>query len=430
MKRDDAEDLWLACIVQAPAYMDHCLVRRRHLSPRGQHVLAKITGQYEAGYDTIDLGRLGLPDEALRSIPARLGGQPAQARVAEAEKQIVSEWAKGAYALALRKAAEVAEREGPEAADASLWAAQAKIRAESTGIEWRSAAHAVKAWLAGKRAWLERSANGELGSGFSSVDFYANHYPGKWCSLVQGYTGDGKSTFTLQILAGLASAGKHTHYISLEDEDAIMGGRLVAIFIDDVRSLLRLDHADFGPEELEAVEALLSQGLETLPLSYVHRPEWTVEQTCAGIVDAGRKGSRVIAVDYIQKLLRKGDDPARDLEIYGNAMKSAASSVGAHLVIVSQIIRPEGSKRARADLPPPTLFSAKGGGIETLAEAIFCPFRPKKDTVKGMEPAVIIVPKVKQGPTTTLPFFWDTERHIYVSPEQHQRQLSENGWHP
>lgn len=429
MKRDDAEDLWLACIVQAPAYMDHCLVRRRHLSPRGQRVLAKITDLYEAGWDQIDVGRLALPDDVLRSIPARLSGQPAQVRVAEAEKQIVSEWAKGAYALALRKAAEVAEREGPEAADAALWAAQAKIRAESTGIEWRSAAQAVQAWLSGKRSWLERTANGELGSGFSSVDFYAGHWAPKRCSLVQGYTGDGKSTFTLQILVGLALAGKHVHYISLEDEDAIMGGRIVAMLLDEIEALKNLDSEEYGEADLAVVEALVRQGLDGMPFSYVHRPEWTAEQTCAGIVDAGRKGSRVIAVDYVQKQLRKGDDPARDLEIYGNAMKSAASSVGAHLILVSQIIRPEGSKRAREDLPPPTLFSAKGGGIETLAEAIFCPFRRQKDKVKGFEPAEVIIPKCKDGPTTTLPFYWDTDRHIYVSQEQ-QRQLSENGWNP
>lgn len=429
MKREDAEDLWLAALIQAPAYMDHCLVRSRHLSGRGRHVLAKITDLYEAGHDTLDIGLLALRDDALRSIPVRLGSPPTRERLEEAEKQIVSDWARSAYAAALRKAAEVAEREGPEAADASLWESQAKIRAESTGIEWRTAAMAVQAWLMGKRAWLERYTNGELGSGFGSVDHYAGYWGPKRCSLIQGYTGDGKSTFTLQILDGLAISGKRVHYISLEDEDTILGGRLVAMHIDDVAALLRLDQCDYGPAEIAAAEALLREGLEKLPLSYVHRPEWTVEQTCAGIVDAGRKGSRVIAVDYIQKQLRRGDDPAKCLEINANAMKTAASSVGAHLILVSQIVRPEGTKRAREDLPPPNLFSAKGGGVETAAETIFCPFRRNKDKQPGMEKAEVIVPKVKDGPTTTLPFWWDTDRHIYVSDEQ-QRSLSENAWQP
>ena len=429
MKLEDAEDLWLAALVSAPAYMDHCLVRSRHLSPRGRHVLAKVTDLYEAGWDTITLDLLDLREDALRSIPARLSLPPGQERITEAERVIVGAWAKGAYAAALRRAADVAEREGMEAADTSLWDAQAKIRAESTGIEWRPAAAAVKAWLAGKRAWLERAHNGELGSGFGSADHYAGYWAPKRCTLVQGYTGDGKSTFVLQILDGLAIGGRPCHYISLEDEDAIMGGRLVAMHLDDVEALLKLDGTGYGPTEIGAAEELLRQGIDDLPLSYVHRPEWTTEQTCAGIVDAGRKGSRVIAVDYVQKQLRRGDDPAKVLEINGNAMKAAACSVGAHLILVSQIVRPETSKRARDDLPPPNLFSAKGGGIETLAETIMCPFRRNKDKVKGMERAEVIIPKVKDGPTTTLPFWWDAQRHIYVSEEQ-QRSLSENAWQP
>lgn len=448
MNPADAEDVWLTAIIQTPAYMDHGLVREKHLSARARRVLDQVRDLYEGGWNKVELGQLDLHEDLLRSVPARLQRPEAQVNVAEAEQVIIDAWGKVAYAEALRKAATVSERDGPGAADAFMWNAAARIKAESTGVEWSTAGEAVRQWLDQKQRLLEARLRledpnaqlqaGDLGCGLADLDPICGHWEPERETLVQAYTGDGKSTLVLQILDGLAKGGMPGAYISLEDRLAIHGGRLVAMNIDDqdLRALMALDGTDvdeqtkellrFGPEDIEVVQTLLRQGLELLPVKLIHRPGWGIDQTVNGIIDAGRAGARVIAVDYVQKHLEKGDNPATVLEINANRMKAAATAVGAHLILVSQIIRPEASKRERSELPPPTLFSAKHGGVETTAETMLAPFRRKKDTVPGFEPAVIIVPKVKDGPTGEIKVWWDTRRHIYVTKDQ--MELAERAW--
>jgi hypothetical protein len=446
MKPEDAEDVWLTAVIQTPAYMDHGLVRERHLSQRARRVLKVVHDLYEAGWDRLELAQVQLPGVELRSIPARLQRPEAQVNVADAEAVIIAAWSKVAYADALRRAAAVSEQDGPDAAKAFLWNATSRIEAETTGVEWATAGQAVEGWLTDKGRLLEARLRledpnavlqaGDLGCGIADLDPICGYWEPERMTLVQAYTGDGKSTLVLQVLDGLAKGGVPGAYLSLEDRLAIHGGRLVAMNLDepDLPALLALDGhrgedghtARFGPEELEVVRSLLDQGLSLLPLRLIHRPEWRIDQVCAGIIDAGRGGARVIAVDYIQQLLDRDDNPAAVLEVFARRMKAAATSVGAHLILVSQIVRPDGSKRERDQLPPPTLFGAKGGSIETKAETVLAPFRRRKDMVRGFEPATILVLKVKDGPTGEIKVWWDTRRHIYVTKDQ--MDLAEGRW--
>jgi len=437
MKRDDAEDVWLTAVIQAPAYLDAGLIRERHLSQRGRRVLDRVVELYDAGWDRLEVGQLDLPAEVLRSVPARLARPEAQVAVAEAEAVIVEAWSRQAMAQAHRRAAELCEREGTEAADAFLWGETSRIKAETSGVDWKTAADVAGAYVEKKRrqlrAAMEAQANERhYGSGFGAIDVLCDYWEPGRLTLVQGYTSDGKSTLVLQILAGLAETGIHGAMINLEDPAPVVGGRLVANYLDrkDLGALMALDSATYGPEEIAVVEGLIHDeaGLHGLPLDVIHKPGWKIEQVCTGLIDAGRRGCRVGAVDYIQNLLQPGDNGSQVLEIYANRMKAAAGSVGMHLIVVSQIVRPPGAQRAREDLPPPGLFSAKHGGVETAAETILSPFRPKKDLVRGYEPAQIIVPKAKDNGTGSIDLWWCPVRHIYVMDEQ--RELGEGGWRP
>jgi replicative DNA helicase len=430
--RDDAEDLWLAALLGAPAYIQHGLVRERHLSSRGAKVLRAIVDLFDAGWDSMRVEDLRLTADVLRSIPARAGRPEAQARVAEAEAIVIAAWAKTAYAVALRRAAEVAEREGPDAADAVLWEATTRIKAESSGVDWVSAGDAVLAWLKQKQARLQQASDGAVfGTQWEQINEACGHFAPKRLTVIQGYTSDGKSTFTLQILNDLALSGMQCHYISLEDPDAVIGGRLVAMHIDDENlgalAALRTP-AGYGPPEFAVVEELVRQGLDVLPLRFACHKGYDVGQVVAAIMDAGRRGARVIAVDYVQKLLRPKDlaDTSTALELYANAVNNACTAVGAHCVLVSQIARPEGAKKQREDLPPPTLFSARGsGGIENSAETLLSPFRPEKDRHPHWEPAKIIINKAKDAGTGEMPVWWDRARALYVTDaEKEARQTS------
>lgn len=432
INRDDAEDVWLAAIVLAPAYMEHGRIRERHLSSRGRKVLDRARDLYDEGWDRLTVDQLRLDRDVLRSIPARLAQPEAQATVAEAEASIINAWAKTAYADVLRRAADVAARDGLEAADTFLWKQGTAIRAAGHGIEWRTSAQAVEAWLTKKRKRLEQLSDpeGELGCGIEAIDRACGHFAPKRMTLLFGYTNDGKSTLALELMDALAIGGRAGCVISLEDDIDIMGGRLVAIHIDDVAPLMNLDASNYGPEDIAAVEALVKQGLEQLPLELLHRPGWTTDQVVDGIYDAGRRGARVIAVDYVQKLVRLGEDPAVALEIHANRLKDAAAAIGAHLILISQIPRPPGDRKERDQLPPPTLFSAKGsGGLENAAETVLAPFRREKDKHAMWEPAEVLVLKVKDGKAGPVPMWWDVRRHIYVTAEQKaQQELAERGW--
>jgi KaiC/GvpD/RAD55 family RecA-like ATPase len=422
VNRDDAEDLWLAALLPAPAYVAHGLVRERHLSDRGTRVFKAIVDLYDAGWDSMTAADLRLPEDVLRSIPARAARPEAQARVAEAEAVVIAAWARVATAAALRRAADVAERDGPEAAEACLWEQTTRIKAESKGIDWISAVDAVKAWLREKQARMEAAqAGGVIGTTFEEINVAVDHWTPGRTTLVQGYTSDGKSTFTLQLMNDLALGGMVCHYISLEDAPEVFGGRLVAMHLDDcnLHALAALRTTQYGPPEIAVIEALVHQGLERLPLRAVAHKGFDVYQVVAAIMDAGRHGARVIAVDYIQKLLRPGDDPSTVLGIYAGMMSAAAAAVGAHFILVSQIARPDGGKKAREDLPEPTLFSAKGSGdLENCAETVLSPFRPEKDRHPIWEPALIIVNKAKVGPTFKAKVWWDRARALYVLEDE------------
>jgi len=86
MNPADAEDVWLTAIMQTPAYMDHGLIRERHLSKRALAVFNQVRDLYEAGWNRVELGQVDLPEDVLRSVPARLQRPEAQVAVAEAEQ--------------------------------------------------------------------------------------------------------------------------------------------------------------------------------------------------------------------------------------------------------------------------------------------------------------------------------------------------------
>jgi len=410
VRLEDAEDLWLACVMQAPAYAGHSLVTEEHLSERGKSILSKILVVVSQGWPMV------LPEQIdgvdLRTIPRRLEMVDAETTIPEAEKSLLSAWSVAMYSRALQRAAAACVNEGVDAADAILDEARAKMSTSNAGVHWEHPSDVAYAFLDDVERDIANPGEGKMSSGMASVDAAVKNWPPKRMTTIGGWTNEGKSTFGLQILMGLAIQGNSCCMISLEDENRIPTKRMLSALTGDLLAVGRLGSDNMNSKDIITFRKQVKTGIEKLPLHMVNAVGWSVSRVCYAIQDSARRfGCKVVMVDFIQCFDAEGRESRG--EAIGRAsrkLKAAAAEVGVHLILISQLRRPEDPRNTAPDMH---MFK-QSGDIENQTEYAMLVWRPKKGEPMDVEPASIIVAKSKDGTAGTIEAGWDTQRHIYT----------------
>lgn len=430
MRLEDAEDLWLACVCQAPAYADHSLVTPDHLTPRARTILDDIKRVVADGWPMVTSDQLSAGP--LRTIPRRMETIDAPSTIAAAERELIKAWAKERYYYALRSASEVCREHGIEAARTELAEEEEKLQAQTAGIHWRTAGESARSYVQRVRQRTTGDSGTLLGSGFPAIDKALRHWPPKGVTTLGGWTNEGKSTLGLQLLTGLAVNRTPTALISLEDPTEIASARQFAMLVKEIEAVVRMDSDESTPADLALLEAVARDVLDALPMEMTYGAGWSVEQVCYAVQDAARRGARVVGVDYLQCFeTLKGEDRRVVLGNAARKIKAASVHVGVHLLLYSQLVRPEG--RAARKCRPSMYMFKETGDVENMTDNAMLVWRPEKDKDLTIERAVVLLDKLKEGKAGTVDLGFDTERHMFTleSPSEArtgQREIGDGGW--
>lgn len=418
MRHEDAEDLWLACIMQAPAYSKHSRVSKDHLSSRGQRILAEIERVARDGWSIVDPSQLKGCAQHLGTIPRRLDHVDAPSTIEQAETALIDAWTKVHYAKILRDAADTCLEEGIEVAEAKRMEGFAEIEAHTAGMHWVTAGEAARELLGNLQRGMKDAKRSHFhNSGLVALDEAVKWWQPARMTVMGSYTSQGKSTITIQILTGLAIRETKVAYISLEDAPSIVSKRMVVSRIDEIAHAVEIANDSPSPDALVALIDLIQGsneyvgGLDTLPFDILYRKRFTIDWVCYAIQDAARRGAKVVAVDYLQCLKDKRFKRTEFLSECVSRMKSAACEVGVHLILVSQVTRPEDkAKPAR-----PTMYMLKEtGDIENEAEYVVLPYRDEKGKEGDYEVASVFIDKAKDGRAPIkINARWDTKRNDF-----------------
>ena len=418
MRHEDAEDLWLACIMQAPAYSKHSRVSKDHLSSRGQRILAEIERVARDGWSIVDPSQLKGCAQHLGTIPRRLDHVDAPSTIEQAETALIDAWTKVHYAKILRDAADTCLEEGIEVAEAKRMEGFAEIEAHTAGMHWVTAGEAARELLGNLQRGMKDAKRSHFhNSGLVALDEAVKWWQPARMTVMGSYTSQGKSTITIQILTGLAIRETKVAYISLEDAPSIVSKRMVVSRIDEIAHAVEIANDSPSPDALVALIDLIQGsneyvgGLDTLPFDILYRKRFTIDWVCYAIQDAARRGAKVVAVDYLQCLKDKRFKRTEFLSECVSRMKSAACEVGVHIILVSQVTRPEDkAKPAR-----PTMYMLKEtGDIENEAEYVVLPYRDEKGKEGDYEVASVFIDKAKDGRAPIkINARWDTKRNDF-----------------
>lgn len=429
MHLDDAEDLWLACLMLAPAYADHSLVTRDHLTPRAQAILEEVRRIASEGWPVIN------PDQVqgcnLRTIERRMDLVDAETTIPAAEKSLLNAWSNAAYAKALRDASTACEEKGREEADRILEEARRIIGASNSGIHWETPGEVATACIDEAERALDTPDMQSLGSGMEAVDKAVKNWPPKRMTTIGGWTNEGKSTFGVQLITGLAMRGTPVCMISLEDESRIPVKRQMSMLASEVDAVQRLGADKLERPDIDLFRKTIQEHLDDMPMHMVYAVGWSVNRVCYAIQDAVRRFKcRVVMVDYLQCFEGEpGENRSVALGRATRKLKAATAEVGAHLILVSQLRRPEDPRTT-----PPSMYMFKSSGdIENATEYAMCVWRPSKGDKVSIERAKVLVGKSKDGDAGTIDIGWDTQRHIFTleSPDDAshgQREVGDGGW--
>lgn len=409
----DAEDLWLACVCQAPTYADHSLVSSISLSHRAEKILVRIRELHQQGWPMVTADQLEGTGQALHTIPRRLAVVDAPSTIAQAERRLIDAWADEEYLRALREAQDVCKEQGRIAAELYLSRARDRIAAHGSGIKWFTP-HEIGARIVER---IRRQLRGDvvdrkIESGFEVFDNALKNYKPSRMTTIGGYTSSGKSTIALQLLTGMAMLGTPTALISLEDAEDLTVTRQIAHIIERVEIAVRLCAETTTFNDLRDLHELVHQHMQKIQQQITYLPGATVEQVRYAVQEAIRSGAKAVGVDYLQCF--DVDDRRTGLSAAARDLKSASSQLGGHLLLMSQVRRPEDGTSTKR----PTMYMFKEtGDIENISEYCVLMHRPEAEADVRIERAAAYVDKAKDGGPCVIRMGWDRERNCYCTDQ-------------
>ena len=236
--------------------------------------------------------------------------------------------------------------------------------------------------------------------------------------LIGARTSVGKSAVALNFARRMAvptdgMGSKRVLFVSLEMSRRDVITRLLGPYLGADTRLLRL--GDFRQREDIAEKLARAVGvMSEWPLRIWDAPGLTLARIDARVRQLqATEGLDCVMIDYVQLLHRpRVQNTAEELSAVAEDLKTLAKAWGVPVVVMSQINRQAEQTNNHA----PDLWQLKGsGGLEESADVVMLLHRPLEERhADGSGPLLVRVAKQRNGPTDTVPLWFD-------APSQHLR---------
>jgi len=247
-------------------------------------------------------------------------------------------------------------------------------------------------------AWDLLSNSGDvlpgLTTGLSSLDNNTTGIRPEEFWIIGGRTGDGKTSFALQIAAANCKEGVPVLIFSLEMSRRELLYRLSAqessVPFWKIRKPIHI-----SKDEKERVRRAM-QEISAWPLWVNDAGSLSIQKLCSLARIAVRQHKiRLICVDYVQLVSSPARDERERITKVSNALRVLAKTTGVPVMAVSQLSRPrDGNQNAR-----PNRFSLKeSGSLENDAHVIVLTYRPTNSCDQPTGEDELIIAKQRHGP--------------------------------
>lgn len=191
-------------------------------------------------------------------------------------------------------------------------------------------------------------------------------------------TNVGKTATVLEMLLGASAAGVGCGFIGVEDSARTFGARIWGAHAGVNPRFIKQHRVD-GHQWQRMCDAAEKLRRDPAPFWLVDAMGSDEMQICSIMSRMAARGVKYVAVDYLGKVKSsvRYPSPRERTDHVMSSLKVHARRMGQHLLLVSQISRPEDkSGKVRA----PTKFDAKeSGNIENEAETILGIWREEED---------------------------------------------------
>lgn len=151
---------------------------------------------------------------------------------------------------------------------------------------------------------------------------------------IAGPTGEGKTTFALDLVRHAAAAGQHTLYLHSSQNEEGIRVRLLAAESEVSNTQIRTH--DLGPHEQQRLNKA-RQTIDAWPLDLRHRNTWTLE----GVEnEAKREGYDLIVIDDTDQINLPGVPLAERFSYISDSLRGIVAGESSVLVAVAQVDPP------------------------------------------------------------------------------------------
>lgn len=232
--------------------------------------------------------------------------------------------------------------------------------------------------------------------------------------VVGAYTGEGKTSYAVQLIAANCALGAKVLLFSQEmSKEAVLqriipqvtNGQIAAFKLRNPRKMNGTDRAIL----LESKAIVDRWQLWVNDASSMHASELVAQAH----VMVKKHSVGLIVVDYLQLLRADGEKRYEQVSNASAALRELAKQQGVAVVAVSQLSRPEGKLKRK-----PTLFDLRESGqIEQDSHLVLFPYRPidKKGHFTGEDS--IIIGKQREGPVGDVSVVFDRSKLMFVPRE-------------
>jgi len=210
-------------------------------------------------------------------------------------------------------------------------------------------------------------ALGTISTGFPRLDAtFAGGLRGGEPIVIGGRPGAGKSLFTMHILTAAAKADHKVAMLSLEMTPASISQRMLARESGVPLSALR--RGDGAAMRMPSVKAAKERLMQLERRLKIVNPGLQYDDIARSIRGLAAAGYKMVAIDYIQKIITKTRDKRSDeLSAITGGLSNLAIMTGMPIIEVAQIRR---AYQGAADKPPTMNDLKDSGSIEQDARII------------------------------------------------------------
>lgn len=262
----------------------------------------------------------------------------------------------------------------------------------------------------------DREAVG-MRTGIKELDAFTTGLHEGEVTVVAGFTGEGKTSYSIQAMLVNLFDKVPCHMFSLEMKKHDVLCRLVAA-VTKISPLHLRDPRLMGMHELAELPGAWDL-LKPLPFYIDDTAGLTLSEVISrGRLHARKNGCKLFVVDYLKLVEVPGATKnVERLSAVAKGLVNFAKTEKVHVIELSQVSVPEGKKKRR-----PTLLDLKeSGDIANEAHNVCLFYRPTKDDGGYTTNDELIIDKQRAGPTGTIPVRYNKERLMWEYRKQEHR---------